>query len=147
MIKAANAARREALAPRPSAAATPAPAAGTIVVTTGKEASAAVVRLVEMSTEQAERLVEEATEDANRILEVLNSQAGATRQLVRNTGEVFSALSERQGQLTGLLEAKPCRDARAGTLVKSAIALCTARRDGGTGQRPDFPARFSCQAL
>src|SRR5688500_15675015 len=33
---------------------------GPIVVTTGKEASAAVVRLVEMSTEQAERLVEEA---------------------------------------------------------------------------------------
>ena len=32
---------------------------GTIVVTTGKEASAAVVRLVELSTEQAERLVEE----------------------------------------------------------------------------------------
>src|SRR5215217_5835298 len=32
-------------------------ASGTIVVTTGKEASAAVVRLVEMSTEQAERLV------------------------------------------------------------------------------------------
>ena len=34
-------------------------ASGPIVVTTGKEASAAVVRLVEMSTEQAERLVEE----------------------------------------------------------------------------------------
>ena len=45
---------------------------GTIVVTTGKEASAAVVRLVEMSTEQAERLVEEATEDANRIREEAN---------------------------------------------------------------------------
>jgi hypothetical protein len=39
------------------------------VVTTGKEASAAVVRLVEMSTEQAERLVEEVTADANRIRE------------------------------------------------------------------------------
>src|SRR5215216_6934515 len=44
-------------------------ASGTIVVTTGKEASAAVVRLVEMSTEQAERLVEEVTADANRIRE------------------------------------------------------------------------------
>jgi DivIVA domain-containing protein len=42
---------------------------GTIVVTTGKEASAAVVRLVELTTEQAERLVEESTEDANRIRE------------------------------------------------------------------------------
>jgi DivIVA domain-containing protein len=48
---------------------------GTIVVTTGKEASAAVVRLVELSTEQAERQVEEATEDANRIREEANRTA------------------------------------------------------------------------
>jgi DivIVA domain-containing protein len=48
---------------------------GPIVVTTGKEASAAVVRLVEMSTEQAERLVAEATEDANRIREEANRTA------------------------------------------------------------------------
>ncbi|HJY45196.1 MAG TPA: DivIVA domain-containing protein [Propionibacteriaceae bacterium] len=51
------------------------PMSGTIVVTTGKEASAAVVRLVEMSTEQAERLVEEASEDANRIREEANRTA------------------------------------------------------------------------
>jgi DivIVA domain-containing protein len=51
------------------------PMSGPIVVTTGKEASAAVVRLVEMSTEQAERLVEEATEDANRIREEANRTA------------------------------------------------------------------------
>jgi cell division septum initiation protein DivIVA len=44
-------------------------ASGKIVVRTGKDASAAVVRLVEMSTEQAERLVEEVTADANRIRE------------------------------------------------------------------------------
>ncbi|MFL6044253.1 MAG: hypothetical protein ACJ72M_03950 [Propionibacteriaceae bacterium] len=44
-------------------------ASGPIVVTTGKEASAALVRLVELSTEQAERLVEEATANANRIRE------------------------------------------------------------------------------
>lgn len=44
-------------------------------MTTGKEASAAVVRLVEMSTEQAERLVQEATEDANRIREEANRTA------------------------------------------------------------------------
>jgi DivIVA domain-containing protein len=50
-------------------------ASGTIVVTTGKEASAAVVRLVEMSTEQAERLVEETTADANRIREDANRTA------------------------------------------------------------------------
>src|SRR6187200_1397903 len=46
-----------------------------IVVTTGKEASSAVVRLVEMSTEQAERLVDEANEDANRIREEANRTA------------------------------------------------------------------------
>ena len=50
-------------------------ASGTIVVTTGKEASAAVVRLVELSTEQAERLVEECTADANRIREEANRTA------------------------------------------------------------------------
>ncbi|HWH98959.1 MAG TPA: DivIVA domain-containing protein [Propionibacteriaceae bacterium] len=60
--------------PRPAPAPAPAPQAsgGPIVVTTGKDASAAVVRLVEMSTEQAERLVNEATEDANRIREEAN---------------------------------------------------------------------------
>jgi DivIVA domain-containing protein len=62
--------------PPPRPAATPPQAqSGTIVVTTGKEASAAVVRLVEMSTEQAERLVQEATEDANRIREEANRTA------------------------------------------------------------------------
>jgi DivIVA domain-containing protein len=48
---------------------------GAIVVTTSKEASTAVVRLVEMSTDQAERLVLEATEDANRIREEANRTA------------------------------------------------------------------------
>jgi DivIVA domain-containing protein len=48
---------------------------GPIVVTTGREASSAVVRLVEMSTEQAERLVNEAAEDANRIREEANRAA------------------------------------------------------------------------
>src|SRR4029450_8991002 len=61
--------------PAPSQSAMAQPQSGTIVVTTGKEASAAVVRLVEMSTEQAERLVEEATEDANRIREEANRTA------------------------------------------------------------------------
>jgi DivIVA domain-containing protein len=66
--------RQPAPPPPPPPAPTPSPS-GTIVVTTGKEASAAVVRLVEMSTEQAERLVEEATEDANRIREEANRTA------------------------------------------------------------------------
>ena len=54
--------------PQPPAPVQPS-GSGTIVVRTGKDASAAVVRLVEMSTEQAERLVEEVTADANRIRE------------------------------------------------------------------------------
>jgi len=61
--------------PPPRQPSPPQPQSGTIVVTTGKEASSAVVRLVEMSTEQAERLVEEATEDANRIREEANRTA------------------------------------------------------------------------
>ncbi len=40
---------------------------------------------------------------ANRTLQILDSQRLATRQLVKNTGEVFQALSERQGQLQGLI--------------------------------------------
>ena len=42
-------------------------------------------------------------EDANRLLRVLDTQQGAVQRLVRNTGEVFGALSERQGQLSGLI--------------------------------------------
>jgi DivIVA domain-containing protein len=60
--------------PRPPAPLQPS-ASGAIVVTTGKEASAAVVRLVELSTEQAERLVEESTADAKRIREEANRTA------------------------------------------------------------------------
>jgi DivIVA domain-containing protein len=61
--------------PPPRQPLAPQPQSGPIVVTTGKEASAAVVRLVEMSTEQAERLVQEATDDANRIREEANRTA------------------------------------------------------------------------
>jgi phospholipid/cholesterol/gamma-HCH transport system substrate-binding protein len=42
-------------------------------------------------------------EDANRLLRVLDTQEAAVGQLVRNTGEVFGALSERRGQLQGLI--------------------------------------------
>jgi virulence factor Mce-like protein len=43
-------------------------------------------------------------EEANDVLRVLDTQRLATRQLVRDTGEVFDALSERRGQLRGLIE-------------------------------------------
>jgi len=42
-------------------------------------------------------------EEADRALRVLDTQRLAVRRLVRDGGEVFSALSERQGQLRGLI--------------------------------------------
>jgi virulence factor Mce-like protein len=56
-------------------------------------------------------------EDANKLLRVLDSQDQAVSQFVNNTGVVFSALSERQGQLRGLI-------ANSGTVFKT-----TAKRD------------------
>jgi phospholipid/cholesterol/gamma-HCH transport system substrate-binding protein len=41
--------------------------------------------------------------EANELLAILDSQRLATREFVRNTGEVFEALSEREGQLQGLI--------------------------------------------
>jgi virulence factor Mce-like protein len=43
-------------------------------------------------------------EEADRALRILDSQSRATQQLVRDGGEVFEALSERRGQLRGLIE-------------------------------------------
>jgi len=42
-------------------------------------------------------------QDTTRLLRVLNGQELAVRQVVRNTGQVFDALSERRGQLQGLI--------------------------------------------
>ncbi|HSI79704.1 MAG TPA: MlaD family protein [Solirubrobacterales bacterium] len=42
--------------------------------------------------------------EATRILRVLDTQDRAVRRLVRGGGEVFGALSERRGQLRGLIE-------------------------------------------
>ena len=41
--------------------------------------------------------------DLDRLLRILDSERLATRQFVRDTGEVFEALSERRGQLRGLI--------------------------------------------
>ena len=60
---------------QPPASAAKSAVPGAVVVTTAKEASSAVVRLVEMATEQSERLVSEATDDANRIREEANRTA------------------------------------------------------------------------
>jgi phospholipid/cholesterol/gamma-HCH transport system substrate-binding protein len=43
-------------------------------------------------------------EEADRILRVLDSQRLGVREFVRGGGEVFGALSERRGQLRGLIE-------------------------------------------
>jgi phospholipid/cholesterol/gamma-HCH transport system substrate-binding protein len=43
-------------------------------------------------------------EEADRILRVLDSQRRGVQELVRGGGEVFGALSERRGQLSGLIE-------------------------------------------
>jgi ABC-type transporter Mla subunit MlaD len=58
----------------------------------GPELSAAIAELQPFS------------EQTNRLLEVLDTQHQAVRGLVRNTGEVFGALSERKDQLRGLIE-------------------------------------------
>ena len=42
-------------------------------------------------------------EEADRALRILDSQSNAVTGLIRNGGEVFTALSERQGQLAGLI--------------------------------------------
>ncbi len=43
-------------------------------------------------------------EETNRLLRVLDSQSHAVSQLVHDGGTVFQALSERQGQLQGLIQ-------------------------------------------
>ena len=42
-------------------------------------------------------------ENTDEVLKVLRQQSGATRAFVRDTGEVFDALSERKGQLRELI--------------------------------------------
>ncbi len=42
-------------------------------------------------------------QDTTKLLEILNGQKAGVRQVVRNTGEVFDALSERDGQLASLI--------------------------------------------
>jgi phospholipid/cholesterol/gamma-HCH transport system substrate-binding protein len=41
--------------------------------------------------------------DADKVLRVLDTQSNAVKQLLSNGGTVFQALSERQGQLSGLI--------------------------------------------
>ncbi|HEV2814131.1 MAG TPA: MlaD family protein [Solirubrobacteraceae bacterium] len=42
-------------------------------------------------------------EDVNDLVKILDAQEGPVRQVVRNTGQVFDAISERRGQLQGAI--------------------------------------------
>ncbi len=115
-------------AAKPDVTAAPQAPADVIVVTTGKEASTAVIRLVEMATDQAERLVEEATADATRIrdeaargadqvtseaakkAERLTADAHSRaeqldRDIESRRTELFSDLEKRRDELTHTVEA------------------------------------------
>jgi phospholipid/cholesterol/gamma-HCH transport system substrate-binding protein len=61
-------------------------------------------------------------EQANRVLRVLDSQHLAVRQLLHSGGDVFQALSERQGQLRGLIQ------------NSNAVFQTTARRNADLAQ-------------
>jgi len=116
-----------ATAPQPAAAAPEQPTER-IVVTTGKEASSAVVRLVELSTEQAERLVAEATAEAAQIREQASSSAeqvtseaqaraeqveaeareraeSLDRDIASRRTEMFSELEKQREELTSTVHA------------------------------------------
>jgi DivIVA domain-containing protein len=73
-------------APEP-APSTAAPEFEHVVVTTSAEASTAVVRLVQLSTEQAEHLVREATEEAGRIREDASRDAQQVTEDARTRAE------------------------------------------------------------
>ena len=74
-------------APDQAAPSAPAPEAERVVVTTSAEASSAVVRLVQLSTEQAEHLVREADEEAARIREDANRDAEQVTEDARTRAE------------------------------------------------------------
>ena len=81
-----------------------------IVVTTSKEASTAVTRLVELSAEHAETLVNEATADADRIREEANRTAHqvtteARTQAERIASEAQVEAERVQGDATSRAEA------------------------------------------
>ena len=116
----------------PTAPATPAPPADNrpterIIVTTGKEASTAVVRLVELSTEQAERLTAEAEAEAAQIREQANAAAAEIAAQTKARAEQQEAeaksrseslereLQDRRSHLVGELEQQ--RDSLTATVL------------------------------
>jgi DivIVA domain-containing protein len=75
----------------PAASAASAAPAERIVVTTSKDASSAVVRLVQLSTEQSERLVAEAKAEADRIREEASSSAERLESEARSHADRLQA--------------------------------------------------------
>jgi phospholipid/cholesterol/gamma-HCH transport system substrate-binding protein len=68
------------------------------------EGSAAALRGRGADFGQALAELEPFSESANRALRILDTQRHAVRRLVHSGGDVFQALSERQGQLRGLIQ-------------------------------------------
>jgi DivIVA domain-containing protein len=90
------AAKSQPTTPAPSTA--PVAPAERIVVTTSKDASSAVVRLVELSTEQSERLVAEAKAEADRIREEASSSAERLESEARSQAERLQADAQGRSQ-------------------------------------------------
>ncbi len=78
-------------------------------------------------------------QDVDSVLRVLDSQEEATRGLVRDTGEVFGALTERQGQLRNLIQGSnrvfETTAARDRELADTFVALPTFLREARTTTR------------
>ncbi len=87
--------RSEEAVVRPATATAESPSGERIVVTTSGEASAAVVRLVQMATEQSEALVAEAEQEAQRISTEAGQQAEQVQSEARAHAERIQ--SEAQG--------------------------------------------------
>jgi virulence factor Mce-like protein len=68
------------------------------------QGSAAALRGRGADFGQALAELEPFSESANRALRILDTQRHAVRRLVHSGGDVFQALSERQGQLRGLIQ-------------------------------------------
>ena len=85
----------------PATAPAPVPAAEPrerIVVTTSPEASTAVVRLVQLSTEQSEQLVAEAAAEAARIREEASATAEQVQTEARTTAEQLQADARQRAE-------------------------------------------------
>ena len=79
-------------------------------------------------------------EDAAELVDILNRQEPAVPRLISNTGVVFEALTERDGQLRDLIENSntrvPTTAARDRELQETFVALPTFERESRADGRP-----------